>query len=113
VATSQQFQGLIRIPFVPLQALGFTEDRAMRPKWSWAGGAIFMQIAIALAVTRVPFIWTPFGYVNKAVAATETATLVGSSYMFGYSGDAPIPFLLHDIRVSQDRSVKKMRLCGR
>jgi concentrative nucleoside transporter, CNT family len=53
-----------------------------------------LQFAIALVVTRVPFVWTLVGYANSAVAAIEAATLVGSSYMFGYTGGAPIPFLL-------------------
>ena len=94
VATLQQFQGLIGITFLLLLAWGLSEDRALRPKWSWILGALLVQIGIALAVTRVPFIWTLVGYANKAVAAIETATLVGSSYMFGYTGGAPIPFLL-------------------
>ena len=33
-------------------------------------------------------------YLNQAVFAVERATLVGSSYMFGYLGGAPLPFAL-------------------
>ncbi len=94
MANLQQGQGLIGIGLVLLLAWGLSEDRAARPSWRWIGGALILQIAIALAVTRVPFIWTLVGYANDAVTAIEKATLVGSSYMFGYTGGAPIPFLL-------------------
>ena len=94
MAILQQGQGLIGITFVLLLAWGLSENRAARPSWRWLFGALFLQIAIALAVTRVPFIWTLVGYVNTAVSSIEKATLVGSSYMFGYTGGAPIPFML-------------------
>lgn len=90
----QQGQGLIGITALLLTAWGLSENRAARPTWLWIFGALFLQIAIALAVTRVPIIWTLVGYVNDAVSSIEKATLVGSSYMFGYTGGAPIPFLL-------------------
>ena len=90
----QQGQGLIGIALILTLAWALSEDRAARPSWRWIFGALFVQIALALAVTRVPFIWTLVGYANNAVAAVEKATLVGSSYMFGYTGGAPIPFVL-------------------
>jgi CNT family concentrative nucleoside transporter len=90
----QQGQGLIGIALILTLAWACSEDRAARPSWRWIFGALVVQIALALAVTRVPFIWTLVGYANNAVAAVEKATLVGSSYMFGYTGGAPIPFVL-------------------
>ena len=94
VAILQQGQGLIGIALVLLFAWVLSEDRRARPGWRWIGGALLVQIGIALAVTRVPFVWTIVGYANDGVTAIEKATLVGSSYMFGYTGGAPIPFLL-------------------
>lgn len=90
----QNLQGLIGITAILLLAWGLSEDRRNRPGWRWIGGAVLLQLAIALVVTRVPFVWTLVGYANSAVAAVETATLAGSSYMFGYTGGAPIPFVL-------------------
>ncbi|MCZ8325365.1 MAG: nucleoside:proton symporter [Sphingomonadaceae bacterium] len=87
-------QGLIGLALILLLAWGLSEDRAARPGWRWIGAALLAQLAIALVVTRVPFVWDLVGYANRAVAAVERATLVGSSYMFGYTGGAPIPFLL-------------------
>lgn len=90
----QNLQGLIGIAALIFLAWALSEDRKARPGWRWIGGALLLQVAIALVVTRVPFVWTLVGYANRAVSAIEAATLVGSSYMFGYTGGAPIPFLL-------------------
>lgn len=89
-----QFRGVIGIALVLLIAWALSENRSARPTWLWLGGALLLQLAIALVVTRIPFVWTLVGYANSGVAAIEKATLVGSSYMFGYTGGAPIPFLL-------------------
>ena len=94
MAVLQQGQGLVGIVLILMLAWALSEDRANRPGWRWIAGAVLLQIAVAIAVTQVPFIWTLVGYANKAVFAIEKATLVGSSYMFGYTGGAPIPFIL-------------------
>jgi CNT family concentrative nucleoside transporter len=87
-------QGLIGLLLIPLLAWSLSENRSLRPRWSWIAGALLLQVAIAIVVTRVPVIWTLMGYANEGVAAIERATLTGSSYMFGYTGGAPIPFVL-------------------
>ncbi len=94
MAAVHNLQGLIGLAAILLLAWAVSEDRGARPSWRWIGGALLLQFAIALVVTRVPFVWTLVGYANAAVSAIEAATLVGSSYMFGYTGGAPIPFLL-------------------
>ncbi len=88
----QQFQGLIGLAAILLLAWAFSENRANRPGWRWIGGALLLQLAIALIVVRVPAVWEAVGLANQGVAAIEKATLVGSSYMFGYLGGAPLPF---------------------
>ena len=90
----QQFQGLIGLAAVLLLAWSLSEDRANRPGWRWLGGALLLQLAIAVIVVRVPAVWAAVGVANQGVAAIEKATLVGSSYMFGYLGGAPLPFAL-------------------
>ena len=94
MAALANLQGLIGIAFILALAWSMSENRTARPSGLWIAGALLMQLAIALIVTRVPFIWTLVGYANSAVTAIEKATLVGSSYMFGYTGGAPIPFVL-------------------
>ena len=92
MAALHNLQGLTGIALIVLLALGLSEDRRAVPGWRWIGGALLMQLVIALTVTRVPFVWTIVGFANQAVAAVERATLAGSSYMFGYLGGAPLPF---------------------
>lgn len=87
-------QGAIGLAALLSVAWLLSEDRAARPRWRWIAGALALQFAVALIVTRVPFVWTLVGYANSAVSAIERATLVSSSYMFGYTGGAPIPFVL-------------------
>ena len=88
------FQGLIGIALILAIAWGLSEDRRARPRWRWIMGALVLQIGIALVVVRVPLIWAAIGLANNAVSAVEAATKIGSSYMFGYLGGAPLPFAL-------------------
>ncbi len=96
MAVLQHFQGLIGLTALIGIAFALSENRALRPSWRWIAGALALQVGIALIVTRVPFVWTLVGFANEAVSAVERATLVGSSYMFGYTGGGPIPFVLKD-----------------
>ena len=91
-----QGQGLIGLALILLLAFGLSEDRRARPGWRWILGAVGMQIALALVITRAPFVWDIISLANHVVAAVEKATLVGSSYMFGYTGGAPLPFELKE-----------------
>ena len=94
MAIIQQFQGLIGIALMVLLAWSLSEDRKARPSWRWIGTALFLQLALAILIVRVPFVWSVVTLANHAVSAIEKATLVGSSYMFGYVGGAPLPFAL-------------------
>jgi CNT family concentrative nucleoside transporter len=90
----RQGQGLIGLTAILLLCWALSENRGARPGWKWIAGALGLQVAIALVIVRVPFIWDLIGLANKGVAAIETATLRGSSYMFGYLGGATSPFVL-------------------
>ena len=92
----QQMQGLVGIVIITLGAWGLSEDRRGRPGFRWILGALLLQVVVALVVVRVPFVWSVIGLANHAVAAIEKATLVGSSYMFGYTGGAAAPFVLKE-----------------
>ncbi len=91
-----RIQGLTGLIFVLLIAWGLSEGRSARPSLRWIGGAVALQIVIAIAIVRVPIIWDMIGMANGAVQAVEKATLVGSSYMFGYIGGGEAPFGLKD-----------------
>lgn len=89
-----QMQGLTGIALILTLSWVFSENRKVLPGWKWTGGAILMQIAMALVVVRVPLIWRGVDWINRGIDAIEKATLAGSGYMFGYLGGAPIPFVL-------------------
>ena len=92
----QQGQGLIGLTLILLFAWAISENRQERPSWKWIGGALLLQLTIALVIVRVPFVWEIIGLANQGVMAIEKATLVGSSYMFGYAGGAELPFVLKE-----------------
>lgn len=91
-----QAQGLAGLALILALAWALSENRRAAPGWRWIGGALLLQLAIALIVTRAPFVWDIVRLANHGVSAIEKATLVGSSYMFGYTGGAPIPFVLKE-----------------
>ncbi len=96
MAMLAQLQGVIGIAVILLMAWGFSEQRRAFPGWRWVGGALLLQILIALVIVRVPFVWDVIMLANYAVMAVEKATLVGSSYMFGYTGGGDLPFVLKE-----------------
>lgn len=73
-------------------AWAMSEDRNGRPSIKWVMGALGLQLALALLIVRVPFVWDLMTFANEGVAAIERATLDGSAYMFGYLGGADLPF---------------------
>ncbi|MCY7280947.1 MAG: nucleoside:proton symporter [Sphingomonas bacterium] len=94
MAIIQQLQGLIGIALLVLFAWGLSENRSARPSMRWIGAALLLQLGLAILIVRVPYVWSFVTLANYAVSAIEKATLVGSSYMFGYLGGAPLPFAL-------------------
>ena len=87
------FQGLVGLAAILALSWILSEDRSKRPPWLWIAGAIAVPIVIALIVTRSELAQQLIRFANDAVTSIERATLVGSSYMFGYTGGAPIPFV--------------------
>lgn len=91
-----QFRGVFGIAVLVLIAWGLSEDRSGRPTAKWIAGALGLQLALALLIVRVPFVWDVITLANEGVAAIERATLDGSAYMFGYLGGADLPFELKE-----------------
>lgn len=91
-----QFRGIFGIAALVLLAWGLSEDRSARPSIKWILGALGLQLALALLIVRVPFVWDVMTLANEGVTAIERATLDGSSYMFGYLGGADLPFEVKD-----------------
>lgn len=91
-----QTRGVLGLGVLIAIAWGLSENRRAHPGWRWIAGALVLQGALAVLIVRVSSVWQLMGYANSAVQAIEKATLVGSSYMFGYLGGAPLPFALAD-----------------
>lgn len=89
-----QLQGLIGIALLLTLGWALSENRRAMPSWRWVAGGLAMQFILALAIIHIPPVWQVVLLANDAVAAVERATLVGSSYMFGYTGGGPLPFEL-------------------
>jgi CNT family concentrative nucleoside transporter len=92
MAFLQQIQGLIGIALLLLFAWLLSEQRMQRPSGLWIGGALLIQLGLALLLVKVPIVWKVVTLANYGVSAIEKATLAGSGYMFGYLGGAPLPF---------------------
>ncbi|MEM1052236.1 MAG: nucleoside transporter C-terminal domain-containing protein [Pseudomonadota bacterium] len=91
-----QFRGIIGIAVLLIIAWGLSENRCGRPSVKWIAGALGLQLALALLIVRVPFVWEVVTLANEGVSAIERATLDGSAYIFGYLGGADLPFELKE-----------------
>ncbi len=89
-----QLRPIIGILALVALAWALSEDRSARPSFAWIAGALGLQAVLAVVIVRVPLVWGAMAILNAGVEAIERATLVGSSYMFGYLGGAPLPFEL-------------------
>jgi len=92
-----QFQGVIGLIFILILAWSLSDDRKdILLRWKWIGGTLLLQFALAMIILRVPIVWDIISLANEGVKAIEQATLVGSSFMFGYAGGGDIPFVLKE-----------------
>jgi concentrative nucleoside transporter, CNT family len=89
-----RFQGLLGLAAILALAWLLSERRAAVPRWRWIGGALLLQFVLAVVVVRVPLVWEALRWGNEGIRALESATRVGSSYLFGYLGGAELPFEL-------------------
>jgi CNT family concentrative nucleoside transporter len=53
---------------------------------------IFLTLATALVLVKIPISREGFILLNRLVLALQQATLAGSSFVFGYLGGGPLPF---------------------
>lgn len=67
-------------------------ERRQAARWKVAVAGVGMQLVLAAAILKVPFIRQSFGLINALVMAVQNATEAGTSMVFGYLGGAPLPF---------------------
>lgn len=84
-------QALLGIAVFTALAVPFSARR-QAINWRLVGIAIVLQFAVCILLTKVPLISNALSYVNEGVKALNTATLKGSSFVYGYLGGGDTPF---------------------
>ncbi len=70
----------------------FSENRHVI-HWRLIASGVILQLLIALMMLKAPLFRDMFFGLNAVVAALETATKAGTSFVFGYLGGGPLPFV--------------------
>ncbi len=68
-----------------------SENRKAVP-FRWVGLALVAQIALALVILKVPFVWAAISFLSRGVAALDEAARTGAAFVFGYAGGGASPF---------------------
>lgn len=85
-------QGLVGIVLILVVAWALSEDRrAIR--WRSVLAGVALTVALALALLKAPGVREALLGLNAVVEAIQTATQAGTSFVFGYLGGGPPPFI--------------------
>ena len=77
----------------------FSENRRA-VRWRMALWALFVQASLALVTQNVPQVRQGFLWASRGIGELKEATLVGTSFVFGYVGGGPAPFITADVKHS-------------
>ena len=86
--TGQSLLGIIALMAL---AWAISENRRDVP-WKVVGGALLLQVVLALALLKIEAFRGVFLGLNELVLAIQAATKAGTSFVFGYIGGGPLPF---------------------
>jgi len=75
----------------PLLAWLLSENRRL-VAWRTVAAGLALQLAMAIALLKLPLFKQAFLGLNDAMLALESATRAGTSFVFGYLGGAALPF---------------------
>ncbi len=89
MATMQSVLGIVALLAVAWLA---SENRRV-VHWRMLLAGLGLQVAIALLMLKAPPFRQLFLGLNKVVLAFQDATQAGTSFVFGYLGGAPVPFV--------------------
>lgn len=85
------WQGLIGV--VALLGIAWlTSERRANISWRLVASGIALQFAMAFVLVRIEPIREAFAALNHVVLVVQSATLKGTSFVFGYLGGGPAPF---------------------
>lgn len=85
-------QGLVGMLVLLAVAWLLSENRRLLP-WRLVLAGLTLQVAIALLMLKAPLFRQLFVGLNGIVIAFEEATRAGTSFVFGYLGGGPLPFV--------------------
>lgn len=88
----QPVQGILGV-LVMLLVAGLCSERRRCVRWRFVAFALFIQAVLATVFLKFPPAVASFQYVNRGVAAMEKATQAGTSFVFGFLGGAPAPYV--------------------
>src|SRR5262252_2971604 len=90
-----RFQGVLGI-LVFLAIAWLISEKRRVVKVSTVVTGVAFQFAIAGILLYIPFFKRIFLLLNNVVLALDSATKAGTSFVFGYVGGGPPPFMLQD-----------------
>jgi CNT family concentrative nucleoside transporter len=90
--TAQSALGILAFPAL---AWAMGEDRRRFP-WRIVVAGLGLQLALALALLKLPVFKGLFLTLNEMLGALERATQAGTGFVFGYLGGGPAPFAVTD-----------------
>jgi len=68
-------------------------ERRKSVSWRFAATGVLVQFALALLFLKTPFATAVFGAVNRAVLTLQQASQAGSTFVFGFLGGGPLPYV--------------------
>ena len=60
--------------------------------WRTVFGGVALQVALAVAILKLPGVHAAFAALNDGLLALERATRTGATVVFGYLGGGPLPY---------------------
>jgi len=85
-------RGVLGIAVLLLIAWAISEDR-FRVPWRVVAAGLLLQVAVALALLKLPPVARALLLLNDAVEALQKATDAGTGFVFGYLGGGTLPFV--------------------
>lgn len=67
-------------------------ERRREVPWVTIAAGMALQLVLALLLLKLPGTQAMFAAINDAVAALDRATVIGTSFVFGFLGGGPLPY---------------------
>jgi len=89
---TQHMQGILGV-LVMLSLAWLCSEKRNSISWRFVALGMFLQVVLATVLLKLPLTVALFQYINRGVATMEKATQAGTSFVFGFVGGAPSPYL--------------------